>query len=162
MDRHWSLSDPMPGLSVKGPPASLQLESGRIIVPSYHDSTAHYNDGDFSNGHVMFRLPLWQWMLSVMLSVMMVARRGILEGCSTQVSFQTNAKPSILGTTRCSSTQDPSAHTAFKLFRMLFSGAFESSFEDMMVEKRLASQLRLSSCANRWRAARAPLCGTQV
>ena len=38
-----------------GPPASVQLESGRILVPAYHDEWPHWNDGDFSQGHVMYR-----------------------------------------------------------------------------------------------------------
>jgi sialidase-1 len=36
-----------------GPPAGLQLTTGRIVIPSYHSSTAG-DDGELSSGHVMF------------------------------------------------------------------------------------------------------------
>jgi len=35
-----------------GPPASVQLESGRIVVPTYH-SYFHYDDGDISHSHMI-------------------------------------------------------------------------------------------------------------
>lgn len=37
-----------------GPPSSIQLESGRIVTPSYHDSWPHWTDGDISEGHVIY------------------------------------------------------------------------------------------------------------
>jgi sialidase-1 len=36
-----------------GPPAGLQLASGRIIIPSYHSTTPN-DDGEFSTDHVMY------------------------------------------------------------------------------------------------------------
>jgi len=37
-----------------GPPASLQLSSGRIIVPSYHTTTPHGADGVLSKSYVIY------------------------------------------------------------------------------------------------------------
>eukprot|EP00047_Mylnosiga_fluctuans_P012299 m.25265 g.25265 ORF g.25265 m.25265 type:complete len:408 (+) comp4140_c0_seq1:2557-3780(+) len=36
-----------------GPPASLLLRSGRIVIPAYHDSFPHWDDGELSHAHVV-------------------------------------------------------------------------------------------------------------
>lgn len=36
-----------------GPPASLQLASGRIVTPAYHSTTPH-DDGEVSTAHAMW------------------------------------------------------------------------------------------------------------
>jgi sialidase-1 len=36
-----------------GPPAGLQLKSGRLLIPSYH-TTAYKGDGELSEGHTMY------------------------------------------------------------------------------------------------------------
>jgi hypothetical protein len=36
-----------------GPPAGIQLSSGRLLIPAYHSSTPD-DDGEFSTGHTMY------------------------------------------------------------------------------------------------------------
>lgn len=40
-------------LTAQGPPAGLQLSSGRLVVPSYHTTIIH-GDGNLAVGHIMF------------------------------------------------------------------------------------------------------------
>lgn len=36
-----------------GPPSAIQLQSGRVIVPSYHDTSPHWEDGTLTHVHLL-------------------------------------------------------------------------------------------------------------